>query len=258
MVSLDVQNIDKLMSPDDDSQGKENKPIHPWLIPHKSRVVVVGASSSGKTNWLCDAIISPKLRYEKIYCYSRNLDQPKYEFMKKELQNTEDLIEDQIIMAWENTLDDLVELTDLDPECQNLIIIDDFNIANKIERAKLANLYTQCRHRNASIIFLAQLLFQVDRAIRNNLSHLIIFNNYNKREVELMAREIGTDLCKHEFQKLYSKILNKKFKWMMVDLFNEDPSLKYRDGYRPYGVQAQPTKTTCRPVCRPKGQFTFL
>ena len=39
----------------------------------------------------------------------------------------------------------------------------------------------------------------------------MLFNNKNKKEVELLAREIGSDLEKGQFRKLYNRILNKKY-----------------------------------------------
>jgi hypothetical protein len=89
------------------------------------------------------------------------------------------------------------------------LIIDDFPILNKKEKEKVAKLYTQIRHKNGSVIYLQQLYFQLDRAIRNNLSHIVLFNNKNKKEVELLAREIGSDLDKRQFKKRYNRILNK-------------------------------------------------
>ena len=232
---LEVENIDRYIECDN---SDNNCPIHPLLIPHKSRLIVVGASSSGKTNWLINALVKPQLKYEKLYIYSKNLDQPKYKFLKKEIENTENLIGDgyKILEAFENTLDNLIELEDLDPKYQNLLIIDDFPILNKKEKEKVAKLYTQIRHKNGSVIYLQQLYFQLDRAIRNNLSHIVLFNNKNKKEVELLAREIGSDLDKGQFRKLYNRILNKKYKWMLVDLFNDNPVLKYRDGYLPLNL----------------------
>jgi len=228
---LEVENIDKYIECDN---SDNSCPIHPLLIGHKSRIIVVGASSSGKTNWLINAIVKPQLKYEKLYIYSKNLDQPKYQFLKKEIENTENLIADfKILEAFENTLDNLIELEDLDPKYQNLLIIDDFPILNKKEKEKVAKLYTQIRHKNGSVIYLQQLYFQLDRAIRNNLSHIVLFNNKNKKEVELLAREIGSDLEKGQFRKLYNRILHKKYKWMLVDLFNDNPVLKYRNGYLP-------------------------
>ena len=73
---------------------------------------------------------------------------------------------------------------------------------NEKEKEKVAKLYTQIRHKNGSVIYLQQLYFQLDRAIRNNLSHIILYNNKNKKEVELLAREIGSDLDKGQFKKI--------------------------------------------------------
>ena len=54
--------------------------------------------------------------------------------------------------------------------------------------------------------------------------------------MQLLQNEIGLDLDKGQLKKLYNRKINKEYKWMLVDLFNDKPVLKYRDGYMPLNL----------------------
>ena len=240
---LNIDNMDDLCEEDENDDGKFKKALHPLLLPPKSRIIVIGGSGSGKTNWLCNALVKPQLKYEKIYMYSKNLHQPKYQFLHKELLNTEFILNKgarvkkrepfKIIEAWSDDINDLISLDELKKkkEYLNLIVIDDFAILNKQQEKAVTLFYTQCRHYNATIIYLQQLYFQLNRGIRNNLSHIIIFSNKNKKEKELLSRELGANLDKGEFSRIYNKVLSKKYNWIMIDNTTDDINLQYRNGY---------------------------
>jgi len=240
---LNIDNMDDLCEEDKNDDGKFKKALHPLLIPPKSRVIIVGGSGCGKTNFLVNALVKPQIKYEKIYMYSKNLHQPKYQFLHKELLNTEFILNKgarvkkrepfKIIEAWSDDINDLISLDELKKkkEYLNLIVIDDFPILNKQQEKAVTKLYTMARHYGATVIYLQQLYFQLNRGIRNNLTHIIIFNNNNKKEKELLSRELGANLDSGEFSRIYNKILSKKYNWMMIDNTHDDINKMYREGY---------------------------
>jgi len=243
---LNIDNMDDLCEDIEKDDEKFKKGLHPLLIPPKSRVIIVGGSGCGKTNFLVNALVKPQLKYEKIYMYSKNLHQPKYQFLHKELLNTEFILNKgarvkkrepfKIIEEWSDNIDDLISLDELKKkkEYLNLIIIDDFPILSKQQEKAVTKLYTQARHYGATVIYLQQLYFQLNRGIRNNLTHIIIFNNNNKKEKELLSRELGANLEKGEFSRIYNKILSKKYNWMMIDNTTDDINKMYREGYQKF------------------------
>ena len=239
---LSVDNIDDYLD-DDKDDPKFKHAIHPLLIRPKSRIIVVGGSGSGKTNFLCNALMKPQLKFEKIYMYSKNLFQPKYQFIKKELDNTEFLLNKKtrakkqqpykIVEVWSDNINDLISLDELkkNKEYLNLVIIDDFPILSKQMQDTVGRFFTQCRHYNCTIIYLQQLYFQLPRSVRNNLSHIVIFQNNNKKEKDMLAQQLGGNLEKGQFSRLYNKILSKKYNWMLIDNTTDDINMMYRSGY---------------------------
>lgn len=239
---LEVDNIDDYLE-DDISDPKFKKAIHPLLIPPNSRILVVGGSGTGKTNFLCNALMKPQLKFEKVYMYSKNLFQPKYDFIKKELNNTEFLLNKatrakkqqpfKIVEAWSDNINDLISLDELkkNKEYLNLVIIDDMPILSKQQQEVVGKFFCMCRHYNCTIIYLQQLYFQLPRSVRNNLSHIILFNNKNKKEQTMLAQQLGGNLENGMFSKLYNKILSKKYQWFLIDNTTDDINLQYRMGY---------------------------
>ena len=239
---LNIDNIDNYLD-DDKDDPKFKEAIHPLLIPPNSRIICVGGSGTGKTNFLCNALIKPQLKYEKIWMISKNLFQPKYVFLKKELNNTEFLLNKgarvkkrepyKIIEQWSDNINDLISLDELKKFKQylNLVIIDDMPILSKQQQDTVGKFFCMCRHFNCTIIYLQQLYFQLPRSVRNNLSHIILFNNKNKKEQTMLAQQLGGNLEKGQFSKLYNKILSKKYQWFLIDNTTDDINLQYRQCY---------------------------
>jgi len=166
------------------------------------------------------------------------IEQPKYKFLKRHYDTMDKMLEKdygikrKTIQVWKDTLEGIDKLLDeLDAEYKNLIIIDDFSCApSKQEQQAIDILYTKVRHKNTSIIILAQLYFRPPstRAVRNNITHAILLQNYNNRELQLLQMELGSDLPRGQFKKLYNYILSEKYAFMVIDNESEDRRLRYR------------------------------
>ena len=181
------------------------------------------------------------LVFDKLYVYSAMLDQPKYKFLKRHYDLLDDMVkkecdyEQKTIMKWQDKLDGIEKLLDeLDSDFKNLIVIDDFSCTPSKEHQNAIDvLYTKCRHKNCSIMILTQLYFRApaSRPVRNNITHAVLFQNYNNQELQLLQKELGSDLPRGEFRKLYNYILSKKFNFMLIDNATDDRRKRYRNGF---------------------------
>lgn len=226
---IKIENIDDLIR-DKKSNIKQKHPLAPI---HPSRSVITGSSGGGKTNFLVNLIIKC-LYFDRIYMYSKHLHQPKYDFLYNYLLNLEDSCKKagmkkcNIVMAWEDNLEKLVNNDALNKSYANLIVLDDFPIPTKAQKLKIAKLYCSCRHKNTSIITLSQMYFQLERNVRLNLSYAFIGNNSNKRELSLLTSEMACDLNSEKFKKMYKMIHSEKYNMLMIDNETKDSRLKYR------------------------------
>ena len=228
---LKVGNMDKFEKPKDNGICQK----HPLLPKHPFRMVICGSSGCGKSNLLL-SLIKDKLVFDKLHIYSKHLDQGKYQYIKDFYETQDGLIKDKYginfktIEHFENTLDDMMECSDIDKSYKNLIIIDDFPLPSAKEKKTIDELYTSCRHKNTSIIFIGQMYFRISRNIRLNLSHLCIFNNNNNKELMLLHQELGSNMNLREWRKMYNDILFEKYQFLSI--FNDDPpETKYRMGF---------------------------
>lgn len=236
---FEIENMDTLAR--EDKVNDKNNQIHELLPKHPCRILMVGGSGQGKSNLALNMLYKPMLVFDKLYVYSSMISQSKYLFLKRhydlldEMVKKECDIEQKTIMKWQDTLEGIDKILDeLDADYKNLILIDDFSCApSKTEQAAIDILYTKCRHKNCSIVILTQLYFRApaSRPVRNNITHAILFQNYNAAELQLLQKELGSDLPRGEFKKLYNYILSKKFNFMVIDNETDNKRKRYRNGF---------------------------
>ena len=103
----------------DDIIGKKFNTItnNVFCLSHPKNCVIIGKTSSGKTNILFNLIAQNSI-YEKIYIYSNNLDE-KYKWLKDKFKNN--------VFIYINE----INFDKIDIEYINLIIFDDLGFSNK-------------------------------------------------------------------------------------------------------------------------------
>ena len=75
-----------------DDTVNENKTKHnknwPYIPDHPYRILIIDGSGSGKTNALIN-LINEHNDIDKIYLYSKDLSEPKYEYLIKNVKMSE-------------------------------------------------------------------------------------------------------------------------------------------------------------------------
>ena len=156
------------------------KPCPEFSFRHKFSLVVVGPTQSGKTYFVQQILGSNRIVYEDqnivriFWCY--NQWQECYEELKKSLGKS---------IRFERGVPKLSEdLCEINPRYNNIIILDDL-MAGATDSPVVSRLFTQGRHRNASVILLLQNMFpegKYNTDIGRNAQYLALFRSPSDRK----------------------------------------------------------------------------
>ena len=202
----------------------EDKTI-PEPLPRKSfSMLIVGKPGSGKTNLLLNLITKRgkafNRKFDKVFIVSPSLstiaeDDP-FELIPEEQKFTEANLE---------VLED-IEAQIADSGEKVLIILDDViaDVRGKGKAAvenKLQKMFFNRRHLcgaggSASIIATSQTYNKIDSKLRKSCSHLVLFENRNKREISSIFDEVILIPLK-EYMDVMKYVFDKKHNFMFID-----------------------------------------
>jgi len=227
---MEIENVDPIVEKFIPKKQYKNKcelaPQWPF------RLLVVGASSKGKTNVIVNMILK-QLYIDKLYLYFKDTSEDKYQFLIAYFQSLEkqynELNEsDDKLIEWSNSPDDIIDFEDLDGTKQNLIIVDDFVVDKHQE--KLERLFILGRKRNASCIYQTQSLTRTPMNIRLNCDYIILFKA-NKGDLSTFTKIYANDIENDEFKKIYRAAISEPFGFMFIDTRSQHKALKYRSRF---------------------------
>ena len=188
------------------------------------RMLIIGPSSSGKTNTLLH-LINNFHPVDKIYLYAKDTDEKKYQYLinKREQAGIKNLNDSHAFIKYSNDMNDVLE--DINNYNKNrdkkvLIIFDDM-IADIMRSEKfkaiVKELFIRCRKLNISIVFITQSYFRTPKDTRLNSTHYILMKICNKKELKSIAEENSGHLDFKEFLKIYNYCTREPYSFMMVN-----------------------------------------
>ena len=212
-----------------DSIANENNKKHnekwPYIPDHPYRILIIGGSESGKTNTLLNLIKEQDKHdvIDKIYLYTRDLNEPKYEYLieKRENIGMKHLNDPNALIECSNIIDNIYEnIDDYNPsrKRQKLIVFDDMIadiMTNRRFQAIIKELFIRCRKLN--IVFVTQSYFSVPKDVRLNSAHYLIMKINNKRELQNIAINHSADIDYKDFMKIYRECTRKSFNFLTKD-----------------------------------------
>ena len=100
-------NLDRLITNENNKKHNEKWPYKP---DHPYRILIICGSGSGKRNTLLN-LINEQNDIDKIYLYTRDLNEPKYKILIKKRKNTgiKHLNDPNAFIECSNTMDDVYE-----------------------------------------------------------------------------------------------------------------------------------------------------
>ena len=133
--------------------NKKHNEKWPYIPDHPYRMLIIGGSGSGKRNALLN-LIKEQVDIDKIYLYTKDLSEPKYEFLIKKLKNAriKHLNDPDAFTESSNTMYDVYENIDDYKSSRKIKILIVFNdmiadiMTNKKIQAIIKELFIRCRN----------------------------------------------------------------------------------------------------------------
>ena len=112
-----------------------------------------------------------------------------------------------------------LDLSDIDPKYNTIIVLDDL-MDLTVDSSVISKLFTQGRHRNASVILLLQNVFPKGKhntSISRDAQYMVFFRcPAGRRQIGIMAERIF-DKQKSLFIEIYNEITVKPFSYVLID-----------------------------------------
>ena len=112
-----------------------------------------------------------------------------------------------------------LNLSDADPKYNNIIVLDDL-MDLAVDSQIISKLFTQGRHRNASVILLLQNAFPKGKhntSISRNAQYMVLFRcPADRRQIGIMAERI-LDKQKSLFMSIYNDVTMKPYSYVLAD-----------------------------------------
>ena len=177
------------------------------------RMLIISPSESRKTNALLNLIQQDNNIINKIYLYTKDLAEPKYQFLIKKRKDAgiKKLNDPTALIEYSNTMDNVYSnIDDYNPKGKRkvLIVFDDMIadiMTNKRFQAIIKELFIRCRKLNISLVFITQSCFSVPKEVRLNSTHYLTMKIHNRRELQQLATNHSADVDYKDFLKIYKK-----------------------------------------------------
>ena len=186
-----------------------------FMFQHMFSMLVVGPSQSGNTYFVQQLLTKRCIEYpcEKpimVYWFY-NQWQPRYDEIKRTLQKK---------IRFAQGLPELSEdLREINPEYNNILVFDDL-MSQASDSPVLSQLFTQGRHRNASVILLLQNMFpkgKFNTDISRNALYKVLFRSPgDRKQIDIMAEQTFAKDRKN-FMSAYVKETEKPFEYIILD-----------------------------------------
>ena len=190
------------------------------------RMVICGASGSGKSNILLNILNCLENTFEKILIFTQDKEEQLYQFLEESLPMDELEIFEGIENLIKYDFDNLQEK-------QHLIIFDDMCIESEKKQQNICELFIRGRKMakgyGCSLIYLTQSYFQTPPIIRKQMTSLILRKINGKRDAREILKECSVNATTQQLLNMYEACCNPNdiTAFLFIDLSASD-ELRFR------------------------------
>lgn len=213
----------------EDERHYENEKSLQIKLPF--RMVITGASGSGKTNALSN-IITKINAFDKIMIWAKDTEEPLYASFIDDVR-TYEKTHGASILTVSNTISDLPSVDSMNKDNNTLLIIDDMVTEKDKNLSKVSEYFIRGRKKNVSPIFLTQSYFDTPTLIRKQSSYFIFTKISGERDLNLILKDFRLGISEEQIMKLYTEATKGGFpNFFMIDLQTNDKDLRFRRNFK--------------------------
>lgn len=201
---------------------------HGPLLPDTVRCLVTGPSNCGKTNVVFNLITNPNgLRFNNLYIFSKSLQQPKYQLLRKILSEIPD-----VSMYEYDSSEKIMQPSQAKP--YSIFIFDDVSCEN---HDTIRNYFSMGRHNKIDCIYIGQTYSKIPKQlIRDNVNLLILFKQDDTNLKHVYNDHVGADMIYNKFKELCGRAWEDIYGFVVIDKDRELKSGRYRIGFDKYAI----------------------
>jgi len=187
-------------------------------LNHPFRMVIVGASGAGKTQLVCHILSKMKNTFSNVYVYTKNKDEPIYQWLESKLASSHLRIEEGIdnLPSLQKNKDNKV--VGFEKNEQSLIVFDDLCLMK--DQSKIEEYFIRGRKiaGGLSIMYLTQSYFKVPKTIRINCTYIILKKLASTRDLNLILSDYNLGVNRDTLLNIYKYCTKIKEDFLLLDL----------------------------------------
>jgi hypothetical protein len=202
---------------------KNNPSFKATQLELNSRILVVGASGAGKTNWLGNYLMKCHGTFSMIHIVYKE-SEPIYDAIREQSKDN---------VKFYTNPGELPSLKDMrkdskgqeEPEDNVLLIIDDWvDQAHKFKN--MDDVFLRGR-RYVTTIFISQSYFKVPKFWRSQLTYIILIRLSGDKDLKLVLSDYSLGLEPAQLLALFKQATKEKFHFFKLDVNSSDNNRKY-------------------------------
>lgn len=187
-------------------------------------MLVCGASGSGKSNFTLNLIAQMQDTFAEIIIATKMVDEPAYAMLQEQLKDRCRVIK----------LEALESLDQLKNVGQRLIVFDDFIASSQKVKDKIDDYVIRSRKKQCMCLFLTQSFFATSTLIRNNVAYVVLLSLSNKRNLDLIAGTIATEIDPAILKAIISNATEYPLNVCIISVLEPDLNRKFRKNFDQY------------------------
>ena len=119
------------------------KRLYDYMPDRCFRMLICGKTGCGKTNTVQHMLIKPLIYYDKVYLYSKNLQQEKYTHLSKTLERIAEVNKIPTVEILHSSNEEIIPINEMEDRNQKVVIFEDY-VCEKNQNDKI-NYFIQGR-----------------------------------------------------------------------------------------------------------------